>query len=58
MVGQHLENSSNTHYYYGQNRFYYRHPWGQKTIESELVNIFDIEHESRSSAFNQKNFSQ
>jgi len=49
MVGQHLENSSNTHYYYGQNRFHYRHPWGQRTIESELVNIFDIEHESRSS---------
>lgn len=49
MAGQHLENSSNTRYYYGQNRFHYRHPWGQRTIESELVNIFDIQHESRSS---------
>lgn len=46
MVGQHLENSSNTHYYYGQNRFHYRHPWGQRTIESELGNLFDIEHET------------
>lgn len=49
LVGQHLENSSNTHYYYGQNRFHYRHPWEKRTIESQLRNIFDIEHETRSS---------
>ena len=42
IVGQHLENSSNTHYYYGQNRFHYRHPRGPRTIESELANIFDM----------------
>lgn len=29
LVGQHLDNSSITHYYYGDNRFHYRHPWGQ-----------------------------
>lgn len=48
MVGQHLENSTNTHYYYGQNRFHFRHPWGHRSIESELGNLFDIENESRS----------
>jgi hypothetical protein len=49
MVGQHLENSSNTHYYYGQNRFHFRYPWGSREITSELGNIFDIENETRSS---------
>ena len=50
LIGQHLENnSSNTYYYYGQNRFHYRYPWTQRVIESELVNLFDIENETRSS---------
>ena len=49
LVGQHLQNSSNTHYYYGQNRLHFRHPWGERVIESELENIFDIENETRPS---------
>jgi len=49
LVGQHLENSSNTHYYYGENRYHFRHPWDKRNIESEVDNIFDIENESRSS---------
>ena len=49
LAGEHLENGTNTHYYYGQNRLHSRHPWGQRVIESELENIFDIESETRSS---------
>lgn len=49
LVGQHLENSSNTHYYYGQNRLHCRDPWGQREIELELETLFDIENETRSS---------
>ena len=37
------------HYYYGQNRLHFRHPWGERVIESELENIFDIENETRPS---------
>ena len=49
LVGQHLENSSNTHYYYEQNRLHCRDPWGQREIELELKTLFEIENETRSS---------
>ena len=48
LIGQHIKNSANTHYYYGQNRHHYRYPWEKRDIESELQNLFDIENESRS----------
>jgi len=49
LAGQHLENSANNHFYYGQNRYHFRHQWEERDIESELMNIFDIENESRQS---------
>ena len=47
LQGQQLENSSNNHYYYGSNRFYFRHPCEKRQIEQELENLYDIENETR-----------
>lgn len=49
LVGQHLENSSNTHYYYGNNRMHFRFQWEERHIECELTNMFNADHETRSS---------
>ncbi|CAB3987948.1 Hypothetical predicted protein [Paramuricea clavata] len=49
MVGQHLNDSSNKHMYYGENRFHYRYPWEQRNISSSLTSLYDIENETRSS---------
>jgi len=34
LVGKQIENSSNTHMYYGENRYHYRFPWEERSIES------------------------
>lgn len=47
--GQQLQNSSNTHYYYGNNRYHGRYPWEKLQIEKELENLYDIENETRTS---------
>ena len=44
--GQHLENSSNNHYYYGNNRYHFRHPWAKRQIEQEFENLYDIENKT------------
>ena len=49
LAGEHLENGTNAHYFYGQNHLHSRHPWGQRVVESEVENIFDIQNETRSS---------
>lgn len=49
LKGQHLQNSANNHYYYGENRFHFRHPWEQRDIATEINNLFDVENETRSS---------
>lgn len=47
LVGQQIENSTNTHMYYGGNRFHYRFPWEQRSIESSVDDMFNIDHEDR-----------
>jgi len=47
MVGKLLENSTNTHVYYGENRYHIRYPWEERSIESSVEDMFDIDRETR-----------
>lgn len=47
VVGRLLENSTNTHVYYGENRYHFRYPWEERSIESSVDDMFDIDHETR-----------
>ena len=51
LEGQQLENSTNTHMYYGQNRYHSRFPWEKRTIESSTEDMFNIDHETRTSVW-------
>ena len=41
--------TTNTHYYYGNNRYHGRYPWEKLQIEKELENLYDIENETSTS---------
>lgn len=47
LLGKTLENSTNTHVYYGENRFHFRYPWEERSIESSVEDMFDIDCETR-----------
>lgn len=47
LLGKTLENSINKDVYYGDNRFHFRHPWEERSIESSVKDIFDIDCETR-----------
>ena len=47
MVGRLLENSTNTHVYYGENVYHFRCPWEERCIESSFDDVFDIDCETR-----------
>ena len=47
LIGQQLSNSSNTHYYYGNNRYHFRYPQEKRSIEETAQDLFDIDHKTR-----------
>jgi hypothetical protein len=49
LTGQQLSNSSNTHCYYGNNRYHFRYPLEKRSIEETVHDLFDIDNETRSS---------
>ena len=49
LIGQQLSNSSNTHCYYGNNRYHFHYPQEKRSIEETAQDLFDIDHETRTS---------
>ena len=49
LLGQHLEDPRNTHFYYGDNRKRGRYPWELRLLDNEIFNLLDIEMEKRPS---------
>ena len=47
VIGMHLLDSANNHFYYGENRYHFRYPWAERIIESELDAMLNIEMEDR-----------
>ena len=47
LIGQKSDRS--THYYYGNNRYHCRYPWGNRDIQLEQDNLFDLDNETRKS---------
>ena len=47
LLGKTLENNTNTHVYYRENRFHFRSPWEERSIESSVEDMFDIDCETR-----------
>ena len=47
LIGQHLEDPRNNHFYYGENRKHGRYPWEPRSLDAEIVNMLDIEMEKR-----------
>ena len=47
LIGMHQLDSANNHFYYGENRYHFRYPWAERTIESELDAMLIIEMEDR-----------
>ena len=47
VIGVHLLDSANNHFYYRENRYHFRYPWAKRIIESELDAMLNIEMEDR-----------
>ena len=47
LIGQ--KSDCSTHYYYGNNRYHCRYPWGNRDIQLEQDNLFDLDNETRKS---------
>ena len=56
LIGGHVEDSRNTHYYYGENLYHGRYPWEKWEIENELEVMIDLEMEKWPSV--RKNYHQ
>ena len=49
LIGQHVSDPNNNHFYYGNTRKQTRYPWQPRTLSEEIQNMLEVEAEKRPS---------
>lgn len=42
-----MQSSTSSHYYYGNYRYHYRHPWPERSLQQSIVEMKDVDEEER-----------